>query len=59
LLQDFIEPYAEKISFYYLFYVLSNTAHTRKAEEQVKLLSNSMPFIEQMDPAAKKSKCLE
>lgn len=59
LLQDFIEPYGEKISFYYLFYVLSNTAHTRKAEEQIKLLSNSMPFIDQMDPAVKKSKCLE
>lgn len=54
LLKDFIEPYTQKISFYYIFYVLSNTAVETKAEEQIKLLNNSMPFIELMDRSKKK-----
>jgi hypothetical protein len=57
LLQDFIEPYEQKISFYYVFYVVSNNQMKLKAEEQIKLLNNSMPFIKEMDPASKKSKC--
>lgn len=54
LLQDFIEPYEQKIAFYYLFYVVSNGRMKDKAEEQIKLLNNSMPFIDRMDPAKKK-----
>lgn len=49
LLQDFIEPYEKKISFYYVFYVVSNSQMLDKAEEQIKLLNNSMPFIKKMD----------
>lgn len=57
LLQDFIEPYEQKISFYYVFYVVSNNQMKLKAEEQIKLLNNSMPFIKEMDPTSQKSKC--
>ena len=56
LLQDFIEPYQQKISFYYVFYVVSNTNLKIKAEEQVKLLNNSMPFINKMNLGSKKKK---
>ena len=48
LLQDFLEPYKKKISFYYVFYVVSNTSKILKAEEQLKLLNNSMPFVEEL-----------
>ncbi len=58
LLQDFIEPYEQKISFYYIFYVVSNSQSRNKAEEQVKLLNNSMPFIDKMDPVSKKKQCV-
>lgn len=58
LLQDFIEPYEQKISFYYVFYVLSNSQMKNKAEEQVKLLNNSMPFVAMMDPSSKKKTCV-
>ncbi|QGR54059.1 hypothetical protein [Moumouvirus maliensis] len=58
LLQDFIEPYEQKISFYYVFYVVSNSQSLRKAEEQVKLLNNTMPFINKMDPSSKKKQCV-
>ncbi|AGF85194.1 hypothetical protein QJ854_gp588 [Moumouvirus goulette] len=57
LLQDFIEPYEQKISFYYVFYVVSNSQSLRKAEEQIKLLNNTMPFINKMDPSNKKKQC--
>lgn len=57
LLQDFIEPYEQKIAFYYVFYVVSNGQMQTKAEEQVKLLNNSMPFINEMDPSSKKQRC--
>ncbi len=57
LLQDFIEPYEQKISFYYVFYVVSNSQMLTKAEQQIKLLNNSMPFIKEMDPTSKKNKC--
>lgn len=57
LLQDFIEPYEQKISFYYVFYVVSNSQMRIKAEEQIKLLNNSMPFIKEMDPSTKQSRC--
>jgi hypothetical protein len=57
LLQDFIEPYEQKISFYYIFYVVSNSQMRLKAEEQIKLLNNSMPFIKEIDPTLKKNKC--
>lgn len=59
LLQDFIEPYEQKISFYYIFYVVSNSQLVNKAEEQVKLLNNSMPFINKMDPSSKKKQCAQ
>nr|AEX62634.1 kinesin-like protein [Moumouvirus Monve] len=58
LLQDFIEPYEQKISFYYVFYVVSNSQSLRKAEEQIKLLNNTMPFINKMDPSSKKKQCV-
>jgi hypothetical protein len=45
ILQDFLQPYEQKISFYYLFYVVTNNAKELKAEEQIKLLNNSMTFI--------------
>lgn len=54
LLQDLFEPYEQKISFYYVFYVLSNSQMKNKAEEQVKLLNNSMPFVVMMEPSSKK-----
>ncbi|XWV26050.1 kinesin-like protein [Tupanvirus soda lake] len=57
LLQDFLEPYEQKIAFYYMFYVVSNSQVIDKAEEQVKLLNNSMPFIKEMDPSTKRSRC--
>ncbi|XWV24804.1 kinesin-like protein [Tupanvirus deep ocean] len=57
LLQDFLEPYEQKIAFYYMFYVVSNTQVIDKAEEQVKLLNNSMPFIKEMDPSTKMGRC--
>ena len=56
LLQDFIEPFERKISFYYVFYVVSNSQVELKGEEQVKLLNNSMPFISKMDPSKKKKR---
>jgi hypothetical protein len=46
LLEDFLEPYHQKIGYRYIFYVISNTLKKIKAEEQVKLLDNSMKFIE-------------
>lgn len=45
LLQDFLEPYAKKIQLYYVFYVVTNNKNRSKAEEQIKLLNNSIPFI--------------
>lgn len=57
LLQDFIEPYEQKISFYYLFYVITNGQILNKAEEQVSLLNNTMPFINSMNPVNKKKQC--
>lgn len=57
LLKDFLEPYRQKISFYYVFFVVSNTQVYKKAEEQIKLINNSMPFISKMDPT-KKKKCV-
>lgn len=60
LLQDFLEPYKQKISLYYVFYVVTNTRKLLKAEEQVKLLNNSMPFIKQLygsQPGQKRNVC--
>lgn len=59
LLQDFIEPYEQKISFYYVFFVVSNNLSTQKAEEQIKLINNSMPFINKMNPSLKKKTCAQ
>lgn len=53
LLQDILEPYTQKIAFYYLFYVLSNAQVEIKAEEQVQLLNNSMPFIDNLEKVSK------
>ena len=57
LLQDFLEPYRKKISFYYVFYVVTNNAKELKGEEQIKLLNNSMPFIDELGTTDKKSSC--
>jgi hypothetical protein len=45
ILKDFLKPYEQKISFYYLFYLVTNNQKQLKAEEQIKLLNNSMTFI--------------
>jgi len=45
LLQDFIQPYMKNISFYYVLFVVSNIEPVKKAEEQIKLINNTMPFI--------------
>ena len=61
LLQDFLEPYRQKINLYYVFYVVSNTKKRIKAEEQIKLLNNSMPFIKELyglDTGEKKKTCV-
>lgn len=42
---DILMPYKSKIEYYYLFYVMSNVKAKLKAEEQIKLLDNSTPFI--------------
>ena len=34
LLQDFLEPYKEKIRYYYLFYLVTNNDPTKKGKEQ-------------------------
>ena len=57
LLQALIEPYEQKLAFFYVFYVVSNSSMMTKAEEQVKLINNSMPFIKVMDPSTKKKRC--
>jgi succinate dehydrogenase flavin-adding protein (antitoxin of CptAB toxin-antitoxin module) len=59
LLQDLLEPYQKKILFYYLFYVVSNNQPTLKAEEQIKLINNSMPFINKMNIDPKKKQCAQ
>jgi hypothetical protein len=59
LLQDLLEPYQKKILFYYLFYVVSNNQPTLKAEEQIKLINNSMPFINKMNIDSKKKQCAQ
>jgi hypothetical protein len=45
LLEMLISPYQIKISKYQLFYVISNNEAYKKAEEQLKLINNSMIFI--------------
>ena len=42
---DILMPYKSKLEYYYLFYVMSNVNAKLKAEEQIKLLDNSTPFI--------------
>lgn len=42
---DILMPYKSKLEYYYLFYVVSNVKSELKAEEQIKLLDNSTPFI--------------
>lgn len=58
LLQDFLEPYSKKVEFYYVFYVISNNKKRLKAEEQIKLLNNSMPFINALVVGEKKTLCV-
>lgn len=62
LLKDFIEPYSKSIDFYYVFYVVSNTFKELKSVEQIKLLNNSMPFIEKLNAGKsddpKKNNCV-
>lgn len=60
LLQDFLEPYMQKINFVYLFYVVTNGQIYNKGEEQVKLLNNSMKVISVISDikgSDKKKKC--
>ena len=57
LINKYFNINENKISFYHLFYVLSNTKTDLKAEEQIKLLNNSMPFINVVDPASVKQDC--
>jgi hypothetical protein len=57
LLQDFIEPYEQKISFYYVFYVVSNGQTINKADEQVALLENSMSFVNRLAYSSTVSVC--
>ena len=62
-LQDLMEPYSIKIENNYVFYVVSNTQKDLKANEQVKLLNNSMPIVDQLytgdDPSQKKTQCAQ
>lgn len=53
LIQDLLKPYRDKLAFHYVFYVISNTSTLNKAEEQVKLLNNSMVFVNKMNPVHK------
>jgi len=59
LIQDFIEPYSDKVEFYYVFYVVTNNDKDAKAEEQIKLLNNTMVFIDslKLGNKADTSKC--
>jgi hypothetical protein len=57
LLQDFIEPYEQKISFYYVFYVVSNGQTINKAEEQIALLENSMSFVNRLSYSSTSNLC--
>ena len=51
LLQDFLEPYKEKIKYYYLFYLVTNNDPMTKGKEQINLLNNSYNFIEILNSA--------
>jgi hypothetical protein len=51
LLQDFLEPYKEKIKYYYLFYLVTNNDPEKKGKEQINLLNNSYNFIEILNSA--------
>jgi len=51
LLQDFLEPYKEKIKYYYLFYLVTNNDPMKKGKEQINLLNNSYNFINILDSA--------
>jgi len=51
LLQDFLEPYKEKIRYYYLFYLVTNNDPTKKGKEQINLLNNSYDFINILNSA--------
>jgi len=46
ILRQFLMPYLPSIDYYYIFYVVSNSDMTKKAEEQIKLIDNSLKFIE-------------
>lgn len=45
LIQDFLEPYQEKIKCWHLFYVVTNNDPERKGVSQLDMLENSMKFI--------------
>src|ERR1700733_11267526 len=59
LLQDFIEMYRKKIDYYYVFYVVSNVQRRLKAEEQIKLLNNSIAFINYLSVDKQNISCIK
>jgi hypothetical protein len=59
-IQDYLLPYKKKISFYYVFYVVSNNFRELKGEEQVKLLDNTYDFINDLvGDDKKKTSCVQ
>lgn len=57
LIHDILEPYEKNVSFYYLFYVVTNSKGGTKALEQVKLLNNTMSFIDNVSPVNRMDQC--
>ena len=58
LIQEFIDPYKPKINNYYIFYLISNTRPSLKAEEQLKLLDTGLDFIDVIGMSEKKKSCV-
>jgi hypothetical protein len=58
LIYDFMEPYQQKISFYQVIYVVSNTGLLYNSEDQIDVLNSMMPFINNAQPSNKKSRCI-
>lgn len=57
LIQEFIEPYKPRINNYYIFYLITNTERSLKAEEQLKLLDTSIAFINAIGVTSEKIDC--
>uniref|UniRef100_A0A6C0C8A2 Kinesin motor domain-containing protein n=1 Tax=viral metagenome TaxID=1070528 RepID=A0A6C0C8A2_9ZZZZ len=45
LIQDFLEPYKQKVTCWHLFYVITNNDPEKKGTAQIEMLENSMKFI--------------